>query len=111
MSGAVAVLEMSAEDVAARRSAGEKLAFVDVREPWETEICALDGSFKIPLASLPQRLDGLPQEIPLVVVCHHGARSMQAVMWLRSQGFDNAVNLRGGIDAWARTVDPMMATY
>jgi rhodanese-related sulfurtransferase len=53
----------------------------------------------------------LPQDKPLVVVCHHGMRSMQAVMWLRSQGFQNAVNLRGGIDAWARQIEPRMATY
>ncbi len=87
------------------------MALLDVRESWETDICAIEGSLKIPLGTLPQNVGRLPQEEPLVVVCHHGARSLQAVMWLRAQGFDNAVNLRGGIDTWARTIDPAMATY
>lgn len=104
-------LEVSVEDVAAERRDGKKLAVLDVREPWETDICAIEGSLKIPLGTLPQSVGQLPQEDPLVVVCHHGARSLQAVMWLRSHGFDNAVNLRGGIDAWARAIDPAMATY
>lgn len=104
-------LEVTVEDVAAERQGGRKLALLDVRETWETEICTIDGSINVPLGTLPENIARLPQEEPLVVVCHHGARSMQAVMWLRAHGFKNAVNLRGGIDAWARTVDPAMATY
>ncbi len=104
-------LELSPEEVAAERRAGKTLVLLDVREPWETDICAIDGSIKIPLATLPENVGRLPQEEPLVVVCHHGARSMRAVMWLRHQGFDNAINLRGGIDAWARSIDPAMSTY
>jgi rhodanese-related sulfurtransferase len=103
--------EWSVEEVAARRQAGTPLAILDVREPWETSICAIEGSVFIPLSTLPESLDRVPQEIPLAVVCHHGVRSMHAVMWLREQGFDNAVNLQGGVDAWARCVDPNMATY
>ena len=104
-------LEIAPEDVAARRAAGEAIAILDVREPWETELCAIEGSIKIPLGTLPENVAHLPQENPLIVVCHHGARSMRAVMWLKGQGFNNAINLRGGIDAWARLVDPAMVTY
>jgi len=104
-------VEITPETLAAQRRAGAPLAILDVREPWEAEICAIDGSILLPLSTLPENLSALPQEIPLVVVCHHGMRSMQAVMWLRSRGFENAVNLEGGVDAWARRVDPGMATY
>jgi rhodanese-related sulfurtransferase len=104
-------MEMTPADAEARRRAGTPLAFLDVREPWETEICAIDGSILIPLSTLPSNLERLPQDVPLACVCHHGVRSMQAVLWLRKQGFENAINLQGGIDAWAHTVDPAMATY
>jgi rhodanese-related sulfurtransferase len=102
---------ISVEELAQRRSGGEALAVLDVREPWEREICRLPGSLAVPLAALPGRLGELPREGALVVLCHHGARSAQAVEWLRANGFDNAVNLDGGIDAWAQRVDPAMGTY
>jgi rhodanese-related sulfurtransferase len=106
-----AAIEMTPTDLAAWRQSATPHSVVDVREPWEADICRIDGSLLLPLGTLSQSLDRLPQDKPLVVVCHHGMRSMQAVMWLRSQGFENAVNLRGGIDAWARQVEPRMATY
>ncbi len=104
-------MEMSVADLAALRQAGTPHAVLDVREPWETELCLIADSVTIPLGSLPTQLERVPAEQPLVVVCHHGGRSMQAVMWLRSQGYNNAINLRGGIDAWAQQIDPTMATY
>lgn len=104
-------LEVAPEDVAAWRHAGVAHTVLDVREPWETDICRIADSLVLPLGTLSQGIDQLPQDKPLVVVCHHGMRSLQAVMWLRSQGFENAVNLRGGIDAWARQVEPQMTTY
>ena len=93
------------------RRSNQSLTILDVREPWEVAICAIAGSINVPLSSLPQNLSRLPAEGPLVVVCHHGMRSMQAVVWLRQNGFENATNLQGGIDAWARQVDTSMATY
>lgn len=102
---------MTVADLAALREAGTPHAVLDVRESWETDLCLIPESVKIPLGTLPAQLDRVPAETPLVVVCHHGGRSMQATMWLRSQGFENAINLRGGIDAWARQIDPTMATY
>jgi rhodanese-related sulfurtransferase len=104
-------MEMSVTDLAALRQAGAPHAVLDVREPWETALCLIPDSLTIPLGSLPTQLERVPSEQPLVVVCHHGGRSMQAVMWLRAQGYENAINLRGGVDAWARQVDPTMATY
>jgi rhodanese-related sulfurtransferase len=93
------------------RKENQAVTIVDVREPWEVAICAIAGSINVPLSTLPHNLHRLPEEGPLIVLCHHGMRSMQAVAWLRQNGFENATNLQGGIDAWARQVDTSMATY
>jgi rhodanese-related sulfurtransferase len=104
-------LEISVDELARRRSGGETLAVLDVRDPWEAEICRLPDSIDVPLARLPEQVDSLPREGMLVILCHHGMRSQHAALWLRSYGFANAVNLAGGIDAWARLIDPSMRTY
>jgi len=93
------------------RAKGEAVSIVDVREPWEREICALPGSLEIPLGELPERLDELPERGTIVLLCHHGVRSLQAAAWLRRHGFDHAVSLLGGIDAWAMELDPGMRRY
>jgi rhodanese-related sulfurtransferase len=87
------------------------VAVLDVREPWELEICRLPGTIDIPLGTLAGRAGELPSDRPLVVMCHHGGRSAHATMWLRRNGFQNTANLAGGIDAWARRVDTNMRTY
>jgi rhodanese-related sulfurtransferase len=94
-----------------RRQAGEALAIVDVREPWELAIAVIPGSTNIPLSSLPGAVGSLPADTPLVVVCHHGGRSAQATGWLRANGYHQAVNLDGGVDSWAREIDSSMARY
>jgi len=93
------------------RGKGQIVPIVDIREPWEREICALPESLGIPLGELPTRLKELPKGGTLVLICHHGVRSLQAAAWLRRNGFDGAVSLRGGIDAWATEVDPEMRRY
>jgi rhodanese-related sulfurtransferase len=108
-------VDITVGELARRRFAsapdGGALAVLDVREPWEVEICRLPDSIDIPLALLPDRLAALPRDGLLVVLCHHGMRSRQAVRWLRANGIANAINLTGGIDAWARQIDPAMRTY
>jgi rhodanese-related sulfurtransferase len=84
---------------------------LDVREAWEVEICRLAGALHIPMGSLLMRADELPQDRAIVVMCHHGMRSLQVTQWLRGQGRQDVANLRGGIDAWAREIDPSMASY
>lgn len=85
---------------------------LDVREKWELDICCLDNVKHIPLVDILSG-DGadLPKDIPLVVYCHHGRRSLQAVCHLRDKGFSNAVSLEGGIHAWANDVDQRLKTY
>lgn len=84
---------------------------VDVREPWEVATCALPGALHIPMMAIPARAAELDRNAPVVMICHHGHRSLQAGLFLERQGFADVFNLAGGIDAWARTVDPAMATY
>lgn len=89
----------------------EAVTILDIREPWERDICAIEGSVFIPMDQLPSRLEELPTDRTLAVVCHHGMRSLHATMWLRRNGYSRAVNLSGGIDAWKTDVEPTMHGY
>lgn len=84
---------------------------LDVRENVEFGICHLDGSQHIPMHEITQRTNELDDEVPLVVICHHGMRSMQVALYLERLGFSQLYNLHGGIDAWAREIEPSMARY
>jgi rhodanese-related sulfurtransferase len=84
---------------------------LDVREPWEQQICQIAGSRLAPMRVLPAQLGELDPHGPIVCICHHGGRSAHVAMWLARQGFADVYNLSGGVDAWARQVDPSMATY
>ena len=84
---------------------------VDVREDWELERCALSESMHVPMHELPARLDELPRDRDLVVVCHHGVRSLYAARFLAGSGFAAVYNLTGGVEAWAADVDPTLARY
>jgi adenylyltransferase/sulfurtransferase len=84
---------------------------IDVREPYETEICQIKGAELIPMRQIPERLHDLPRDAHLLVMCHHGSRSMRVTEFLRAQGFTAVSNVAGGIDAWAEQVDPAMQRY
>ena len=103
--------EISVQELDAMRKEGKPHMLLDIREPQEVEICAIDGSVHIPMNTLPANLARVPKDQPVVVMCHMGGRSWQVTQWLRAQGYENAVNLDGGISAWAADIDPKMATY
>jgi rhodanese-related sulfurtransferase len=84
---------------------------LDVREPWEVAIAALPGAVTIPMGRVVAETDALDPSRPVVCVCHHGMRSMQVAAYLGRRGFTDVWNLTGGIDAWARQVDPACPTY
>lgn len=90
---------------------GEKPILLDVREPWELRICRIEGALSLPMGQVPGGLDGLAREREIVVICHHGIRSFQVARYLEQKGFQRVINLEGGVAAWARDVDPGMATY
>lgn len=84
---------------------------VDVREDWEYAQAHLPGSVHIPMGQIPARFSELDAKQPVVVVCHHGMRSLQVAQYLEKKGFASVSNLAGGVDAWAEQVDPSMPRY
>jgi rhodanese-related sulfurtransferase len=92
-------------------AAREPPLLLDVREPWEFALCRIEGSQSIPLGTLLARLASLDCRRPTVCVCHHGTRSLHAAMALEQRGCGDVYNLIGGVDAWARHIDPSMAVY
>lgn len=89
----------------------EHPVLVDVREPWEHEICRIPNSLLIPMGTIPSRQAELRQDAHTVIICHHGTRSLQTAMYLERCGFKYLYNLSGGIDAWARRVELAAAIY
>ncbi len=104
-------LQIDVATLSAWREAGEPVTVIDVREAWEWAQVHLPSSRLVPLGSLPTQVDSLPRVGALVLLCHHGGRSLQATRFLREIGFDNAVNLSGGIDRWALEIDPSLPRY
>jgi len=84
---------------------------LDVRENWEFQTAHIESSTLIPMGQIAARAGELDPEAEVVVICHHGGRSMQVAGFLERQGFSKVYNLTGGVNAWARTVDPSMPTY
>lgn len=103
--------EITAQELKERLGRSDKLQLVDVREPEEFEICNLGGEL-IPLGELTKQSNRIRRDVPVVMICHHGFRSAQAINYLTQRlGYDNLLNLKGGIHAWATEVDPTMRVY
>lgn len=102
---------IGARELKERLERGDGLVLLDVREPEEAAICSLPGSLLIPMGELPRRLAELDPDAETVVYCHHGIRSAHVIAHLEMQGFPRLTNLRGGIEAWARDVEPSMRRY
>ena len=104
--------EISAEEVKAKLDRAEHFLLLDVREPWEFETARIEGAKLMPMGDVPSRAhQELDPEGTIVVICHHGVRSMNVTAWLRQQGFEKAQSMRGGIDAWSRSVDQKVPVY
>ena len=84
---------------------------IDVREPWEFEICHLENSELLPMHQVPNRLPLFHESAEYVIICHHGIRSLQVINFLTHHGIHNTINLDGGVDAWARDIDLTMPLY
>jgi len=84
---------------------------LDVREPFELNLCQVAGSRHIPMRQIPESLPELPQDRPILVLCHHGHRSLRVTQFLRASGLTKVTNVAGGIDAWAGQIDPALTRY
>jgi rhodanese-related sulfurtransferase len=100
------------------RAAGSPLIMLDVREPWEFETARIDGSVNVPMSKLSMRVSDvlamsneLGSDASVIVICHHGVRSMACAQYLAGQGVQGLVNLRGGIDAWSTSIDTSVPRY
>jgi molybdopterin/thiamine biosynthesis adenylyltransferase/rhodanese-related sulfurtransferase len=102
---------ISARDLKQKMDAHERFELIDVREPFEYEIASIDGAKLIPLGEIAERTHELQREQAIVVHCHSGQRSAQAVRLLQQRGFSNVYNLDGGIDAWSDQIDPAVPKY
>jgi rhodanese-related sulfurtransferase len=104
--------EISPGQVKSLQKSGEAFTLLDVREAWEYEKSHIEGGKHIPMADLPTRAhQELDPDEHIVVLCHHGVRSLTVTNWLRQQGYEKVQSMRGGIDGWARTVDPKVPLY
>jgi|TARA_Y100001949_G_scaffold49738_1_gene41492 rhodanese-related sulfurtransferase len=99
------------EELKKRLDAGEKPILLDVREPWEFSICKIEGSVNISMSEPEKLINELNANDEIIAICHHGMRSFQVCNYLENNGFNKVLNLDGGIDSWAKTIDTDMAQY
>lgn len=109
--GTLSNYEIAPVELATRLRRGERIHLIDVREPHEQEITSLPGAELIPLGQLPGRLAELDPTEEIVLFCRSGMRSARALEILLSAGFRRIKHLQGGINAWARQVDPSLPVY
>ena len=99
------------EELKKRLDAGEKPILLDVREPWEFSICKIEGSVNISMSEPEKLISELNANDEIIAICHHGMRSFQVCNYLENNAFNKVLNLDGGIDSWAKTIDTDMAQY
>ena len=105
-------LELAVRDVHALLAASPgHTVLLDVREPFELELCAVAGATHVPLRRIPESVETLPRDKHIFVLCHSGGRSRRVTEFLRSRGFEAVTNIAGGIDAWAVEIDPTLRRY
>jgi rhodanese-related sulfurtransferase len=107
----MSVVELPPAEVAARHARGEVFTLLDVREPWELELCSVHWAKAIPMNEVPDRLGELDPATPVVVMCHHGGRSLRVAQFLAQRGYQQVANLTGGIHEWREQIEPSMRPY
>lgn len=104
-------IPITVKEVNERIARGDNLLLVDVREPWEYELCRIPGAKLIPMGALPANLTAMLDADEVVCYCHHGMRSLDAAAWLRQQGVESARSMAGGIERWSVEIDPQVPRY
>ena len=103
--------EITPLELKARLDGADRPLLLDVRQDWETRLCRLPNAVHIPIEEIELRYEELNPEDEIVVYCHQGVRSAAVAEYLRGLGYGNVRNLAGGLDQWARTVEPGMRRY
>ena|SRR5689334_18511937 len=103
--------EITPEEVKSKLESGADFTLLDCRDPWEYQTARIEQAVNIPMGEIPARAGELDRDKHIVVVCHHGVRSMRVTAWLRQQGFESVQSMAGGIDAWSRTIDGKVPLY
>jgi rhodanese-related sulfurtransferase len=103
--------EITPEEVKSKLESGADFTLLDCREPWEYQTARIERAVNIPMGEIPARTHELDPDKHIVVLCHHGMRSMNVTAWLRQQGFANVQSMAGGIDAWSRRIDGKVPLY
>lgn len=105
-------LEITVDQLKAQLAGPQPPLLLDVREGWEAETASIPGAKLMPMGEVPGRaFTELDEDQPIAVLCHHGARSLSVANWLRTQGFEAAQSVAGGIDLWSRVIDPSIPRY
>jgi rhodanese-related sulfurtransferase len=104
--------EIAPEELQSLLQRDSDIVVLDVRERWELETAHMQHHKHIPMHEIPARhAQELDSDKHTVVVCHHGVRSLNVTTWLRRQGYEKVQSLAGGIDRWARQIDPQVPVY
>ena len=104
--------EFSAQELKAHLETCDKPPLLlDVRQPWEYDVCRIENSVLLPMSQITAEYKSLDFDRETVVICHHGIRSSRVGRYLEEAGFSNIINLSGGVAQWAKTVDNQMTTY
>ena len=104
--------EIQPQSLAVQLTQANPPLLLDVREKWEFDTVHIPNSLLMPMGDVPSRAHAeLDPDERIVVICHHGARSLNVTMWLRAQGFEHVQSLAGGVDNWSRSIDPTLPRY
>lgn len=105
------MIEMTALELNEYITKNSNIVLIDVRESWEYNVVSIKDSIHIPISEIQNRMHDFKEEQTIVFICHHGIRSRMVGNYFQQNDFENIINLRGGIDSWAKTVDNKMAVY
>ena len=105
------MIEMTALELNEYITKNSNIVLIDVRESWEYSVASIKDSIHIPISEIQNRMHDFKEEQTIVFICHHGIRSRMVGNYFQQNDFENIINLRGGIDSWAKTVDNKMAVY
>ena len=105
------MIEMTALELNEYIANNSNIVLIDVRETWEYNVAYIKDSIHIPISEIQNRMHDFNEDETIVFICHHGVRSRMVGNYFQQNDYENIINLRGGIDYWAKTVDNQMAVY